>query len=74
MTLTFRAHFDGKVIVPDEPVELPEGQPFDVELRIGEREADPRKAALQRVISRAIPQLNLPAEALRRERIYHDAS
>jgi hypothetical protein len=28
MTQTFSAHFDGKVIVPDEPVQLPVGQPL----------------------------------------------
>jgi hypothetical protein len=28
MTQTFTAHFDGKVIVPDEPVQLPVGQPL----------------------------------------------
>lgn len=28
MTTTILAHFDGKVLVPDEPVELPVGQPL----------------------------------------------
>ena len=30
MTKSLTAHFDGKVIVPDEPVELPVGQPLRV--------------------------------------------
>ena len=28
MTTTIRAHFDGKFIVPDEPVDLPENRPL----------------------------------------------
>ena len=34
MTRTIAAHFDGKVIVPDEPVELPVGQPLRVRLEL----------------------------------------
>ena len=30
--MTVRAHFDGKVIVPDEPVSLPVNTPLDVEI------------------------------------------
>ena len=30
ITQTIAAHFDGKVIVPDEPVELPVGEPLRV--------------------------------------------
>jgi len=30
--MTLRAHFDGKVIVPDEPVSLPIDTPLDVEI------------------------------------------
>ena len=29
---TIKAHFDGKVIVPDEPVDLPAGTPVTIEL------------------------------------------
>lgn len=32
MTQTIAAHYDGKVIVPDEPVQLPVGQPLRVHL------------------------------------------
>lgn len=34
MTRTIAAHFDGKVIVPDEPVQLPVGQPLRVQLEL----------------------------------------
>jgi hypothetical protein len=33
MTRTLRAHFDGQVIIPDEPVDLPVGEPLQVELK-----------------------------------------
>jgi hypothetical protein len=32
MTTKLRAHFDGKVLVPDEPVDLPVGQALEVEV------------------------------------------
>lgn len=31
--LTIKAHFDGKVFVPDEPVDLPTGQPIEVRIQ-----------------------------------------
>ena len=34
MTRTIAAHFDGNVIVPDEPVQLPVGQPLRVSLEL----------------------------------------
>ncbi len=34
MTQTIAAHFDGKVIVPDEPVELPVGTPLRVQVEV----------------------------------------
>ena len=33
MTRTLRAHFDGKVIVPDSPVDLPLNEPFEVTIK-----------------------------------------
>ena len=34
MTRTIIAHFDGKVLVPDEPVQLPVGQPLQVHVEV----------------------------------------
>lgn len=31
--MRLRAHFDGKVIVPDEPVDLPANSPLEIEVR-----------------------------------------
>lgn len=45
MTRTIRAHFDGKFIVPDEPVELPVGEPLRLQLEWTEPAA-PRFADL----------------------------
>jgi hypothetical protein len=36
MTRTLTAHFDGKVIVPDEPVQLPVGQRLQVHVELAE--------------------------------------
>jgi hypothetical protein len=32
MTLHVRAHFDGRAIVPDEPVDLPVNEPLEVRI------------------------------------------
>jgi hypothetical protein len=41
MTQTISAHFDGKVIVPDEPVQLPVGQPLVVRLELAKPREEP---------------------------------
>lgn len=77
MSLTLRAHFDGKVIVPDEPVELPVGQPLSVEVQVAASNGSSLSgeewhAALDRLVAVAIPGLNIPDEALRRENLYEE--
>jgi hypothetical protein len=44
MSHPISAHFDGQVIVPDEPVQLPVGQPLRVHVEVVE--AAPRFAEL----------------------------
>lgn len=34
MSLRVRAHFDGKTIVPNEPLDLPKNQELEVEVRV----------------------------------------
>lgn len=46
MSVIIRAHFDGKTIVPDAKVDLPAGQPLEVELRLVA--SDENKAAADR--------------------------
>jgi hypothetical protein len=77
MALTIRAHFDGKVIVPDEPVDLPVDQRLEVQVKPIPSEAatpvpDPWQAALNRLVARARHGLNIPDEALRREKLYEE--
>lgn len=80
MPLTIRAHFDGKVIVPDEPVALPR----DTALRISVETAatapvpstspEEQQAAFDAFVAnaRAHPVPHLSDEATRRDSIYED--
>ncbi len=45
MSVVIRAHFDGKTIVPDEPVDLPVNQPLEFEFRPSDKRAERRRAA-----------------------------
>lgn len=77
MVVRIKAHFDGKTIVPDEPVDWPAGTPLTVEWAhpAGVAPAptvEERLAALDRLKSLAVKGINLPDEALRRENFYED--
>ncbi len=82
---TIRAYYDGKVIVPDEAVELPINQPLQFQIveaasenkdrdtdLLSEAEVNTRKEALQRFLARSIRVPDVPLEALRRENLYED--
>jgi hypothetical protein len=80
MTIAVRARFDGKVFVPDEPVDLPVGS-SGVFLSSSEElpdqeywEATREEAldALQRLVKRGVKGVNIPDDALRRENLYED--
>ena len=75
--MVLSAHYDGKVIVPDEPVDLPVGQ----SLVLTWQTADPstvlpgqaeRRRALEEFFELAVPGGSIPAEALSREYLYED--
>lgn len=75
MSVVIRVHFDGKNIIPDEPVDLPINQPMEAELHFSEEklsaeEISRRRAALKRLASRAVHGLKIPDEALNRENLY----
>lgn len=73
MSVKITVHFDGKVIVPDEPVDLPVNQPMEAELTIGKSKtgrSSVREAAWQRLKELQIAGLSIPDEALRRESLY----
>lgn len=77
---TIRAHFDGKTIVPDEPVNLPKNSALVVDIRSGEvtdsadRQAiiDRQIAGLKRLKAMAAKDPVISVEQLRRENMYHD--
>ncbi|MEJ5252252.1 MAG: antitoxin family protein [Chthonomonadetes bacterium] len=86
MKVAIRARFDGEVFVPEEPVDLAEGErvliqvlspvPFAGKAVTPEEVeavlAELRMTALERFVSRGVSGVNLPDEALRRESIYED--
>lgn len=77
MIRRIRAHFDGKVIVPDEPGDFEPGETLEV-TRHQTLEPEPtpaqRLAALEEFVRLAHvrPVPHLPLEALRRENLYED--
>jgi hypothetical protein len=78
MARTIRARFDGRVIVPEEPVDLPPDQELEVELRPIPAPPDAATIAdrLQRLAAASgrIVGPVLSDEALRRENLYEDRS
>lgn len=75
MSVVIRVHFDGKNIVPEEPVDLPINQSVEAEFRIPEAklsddEIKRRRAAWKRTGARAVKGASIPLEALRRENMY----
>lgn len=71
MAIVIRAHFDGKTIVPDEPVDLPVDKPLRGEFTVLEADAA-REAACQRLKTRKVRGSSMPLESLRRENMYED--
>lgn len=70
-----RARFDGKVFVPDEPVDIPVGASGVFLMNQEEQNARTYKEsldALHRLIRRGVKGANIPDEALRRENLYDD--
>ena len=56
MTTAFRAHFDGKVIVPDEPVDLPTDCVLEIRVSLAEEsETAPTGLARLREMTRDLP-------------------
>lgn len=77
MTWKFRAHFDGKVIVPDERVDLPLNQPLEIEFTpLAEKEPIPLSSVIEERIRRLTKATGclsgpvIPDQALRREKYY----
>lgn len=77
MKTLIHARYDGKVLIPEEPLELEEGQRvaiflMELPLQANNASKEKRRAALRRIVERGVHGVNLPDEALRRENIYED--
>ncbi len=76
MAIRIRAHYDGKTIVPDEPIDVPVDQTFEADLYLESKEHENdferRRAALHRIAARGVRGVSIPLEALRRENLYED--
>ncbi|GIV15391.1 MAG: hypothetical protein KatS3mg022_0826 [Armatimonadota bacterium] len=77
MKTLIHARYDGKVFIPEEPVELQEGQRVTMLLldplqRAESLSVEEKIAALRRFVEGGIHGVNLPPEALSRETIYED--
>ena len=75
MAISIRMHFDGKVFIPEEPVEVPVNEPLRAEVSVitsedKVAEIARRRAAWKRAGSRAVKGANVPLESLRRENMY----
>lgn len=79
MTQVLRGHYDGKVIVPDEPVSFPVDEPLVIRIESGptspvrpdQATIHDRLARQARVTGR-IAGPSIPLEALRRENLYDE--
>ena len=76
MQKIIRARFSGRVIIPEEPLELPEEQSLEVIIRCipSEIYSDAANAqrAWQEIKATAIKGLSIPSDSLRREHIYEE--
>jgi hypothetical protein len=61
--MTVSAHFDGKVIVPDEPLDLPPNQALILHIQtVGGQGAPAEDSALDWIASNAVDSEALPAD------------
>jgi hypothetical protein len=61
--IAIKAHFDGKVIVPDEPVELPKNKPLTVHIELPGADGQPKKkSVLDWIVENRIADDDLPTD------------
>lgn len=74
MTQTITAHFRDGVIVPDEPLSLPQDAVLRVTIEPGvsneSAEVQARRAAIEEILAGPKSTADIPDELLRREHIY----
>lgn len=72
MAMRIRAHYDGKTIVPEEPVNLPVNESLIVQLTVEKpkrRCAAAKEAAWRRLLAGRVSGVRIPDEALSRENV-----
>lgn len=75
MSMVIRMHFDGKVFIPDEPVDVPLNEPMEAEFRTLDTRAEHRRKALEAwdlFTADPMPGLRISDESLRRENLYEE--
>jgi len=61
--ITFNAHYDGRVIIPDEPIDLPPNQALVVQIETRSAEQPPaRESALAWLAANASESPDLPSD------------
>jgi len=61
--MTVSAHFDGKVIVPDEPLDLPPNQALILQIQsVGGKEVSTEESSLAWIAANAVDRDALPAD------------
>lgn len=69
--MTVSAHFDGKVIVPDEPLDLPPNQALIVQIeRVGGEVVTSDESALTWLADNAVDSEALPTDLAERHDLY----
>ena len=65
--MTVTAHFDGKVFVPDEPLDLPANQALILQIQfVGAKEVPAEESALAWIAANAVDSDALPADLAER--------
>jgi len=77
MTTTILAHFDGQVLVPEQPVDLPVNEPLRLQIDLARHgthgpvdQAAAERLQRMRGFKGSLNGPSLPAEAFARENIY----
>ena len=61
--MTISAHFDGKVIVPDEPLDLTPNQALIVKIQtVGDKDAEAQESSLAWIAANAVDSEALPVD------------
>jgi len=61
--ISVSAHFDGKAIIPDEPLDLPQGQPLLIQVEpVRQSERTSTKSAFEWFAENAVDDLSMPSD------------